>query len=147
MNQKTSEKWKCSFTDILPAAAGAVFLVGMYSWFSVCKGAEGMTMSCHWAGEALKSAAVLFLVLAAVHLAVKSRPVKAGMDLCLAGLGIYILLLPGRIISLCMMPDMACRSHTQPAAVLFGLIFTAASLADLFVILAGEKDRKHHRQH
>ena len=146
MNQTDRNKWKCSFTDILPAAAGALFLVGIIKWFPVCAAMEGMTMSCHWAGEVLKGTAVLFLVLSAIHLAVNSGPVKEGMDLCLAAIGVFVLLIPGKIISLCMLPDMACRSHTQPAAIIFGLIFTAASLLDLFFIRARENDGKHHRK-
>jgi len=142
-------KKNCKFgaTDLLLLLAGVLFAVGIRFWFPVCAGMENSAavMSCHWAGEALKAASVLTAALCAVHLFTPDEKMKAGESVALAGLGVFIMLLPERIVALCVMPGMACRAKTMPAALISGALILLLSLADLIFWLTRDAAKKHHR--
>ena len=92
--------------DILLPLAALLFLLGLLFVFSPCGAKEdGGWMSCHWAAQALKGVAALALVLA--------------------------LLIPGRLIGLCMMASMRCRSLMAPAVTVFSVLLLALALLDL----------------
>ena len=139
-------KKNCRFgvTDLLLLLTAVLFAVGIRLWFPVCAVGETV-MACHWAEEALKAASVLLSALCAVHLLTPDGRLKAGADPALAGIAVFLMLVPGKIISLCGMPGMACRSKTQPAALIFGAVLLLLALADLFWYLTRSAAAKHRR--
>ncbi len=142
-------KEKCRFgaTDLLLIAAACLFAVGIRLWFPVCGGMEGsaVTMSCHWAGEALKAVSILFSAFGVIHLLTPDGKMKAGMDLALAGLAVLTMLLPGNVIHICAGAEMACRAKTLPSALAFGAVLLLLALADLFWYLTRGAAAKHRR--
>ena len=142
-------KEKCRFgaTDLLLIAAACLFAVGIRLWFPVCGGMEGstVTMSCHWAGEALKAVSILLAALCVVHLLTPDGKMKAGMDVALAGLSVLAMLLPGNVISICAGAEMACRAKTMAASIACGAALLVLALADLFYWLSRAAAQKHRR--
>lgn len=123
-----------------------VIVIGVNTWFQTCGPKDdGSYMACHWAGRAICAAAVMALVLAVLRLVMKDSMVKAGLDMGLAASGILMMLIPGRVISLCMMEDMMCRSHTQPWTMGLAALLTVAAIADLFIIYSGASADRHRR--
>lgn len=118
--------------DILLPLAALLFLLGLLFVFSPCGAKEdGGWMSCHWAAQALKGVAALALVLALLHLLPAPAERKSGLDLALIATALLALLIPGKLIGLCMMASMRCRSLMAPAVTVFSVLLLALALLDL----------------
>ena len=118
----------CDF--LLPVLALAL-LLGLLFVFGPCAPREdGGWMTCHWAGQALKGIAALALSLSRLHLIPAPNQRKIGLDLALMGTAALALCVPGRLIGLCMMADMRCRSVMTPAVTVLSVLLIAVSLAD-----------------
>lgn len=131
---------------VILAAVPTLILIGINTWFSTCGPKDdGSYMACHWAGRAVAAAAAMALVLAVLRFVLRDRMVKAGLDMALAASGVLMMLIPGRVINLCMMEDMMCRSHTQPWTMILSAILVIAAVADLFFVWSGVS-ADHHRR-
>ena len=129
-------------SDLLLLVFSAVELAGVRTFFAPCGPKEdGSWMSCHWAGQAVTGAAVVLVVLALIHLAVRSPEMKLGLDVGLLAAAVYIALVPGRLIGLCMMPDMRCHQLMTPGVTVCSVLALAAAVADAALI--GRKGKRH----
>ena len=124
------EKFRFGVTDLLILAVSAVFAAGLRAWFGACPVGENV-MTCHWAGEAEHSLAILLILLAALHLLLPDPGAKCGLSMAVLGLGVLIAVLPGHVIGLCAMPGMHCRSLMQPACIGFGTGAAVLAAADI----------------
>ena len=99
----------------LPVALAVLLALGVMTVFRACGPKEdGAWMHCHSAqmGSALASGIVAIL-LAGAGLA-KNRTLKAALyALAVLGCGI-LFLIPGTLVSMCMMRSMRCYTHMQP---------------------------------
>ena len=129
-------------SDLLLLVFSAVELAGVRTFFAPCGPKEdGSWMSCHWAGQAVTGAAVVLVVLALIHLAVRSPEMKLGLDVGLLAAAVYTALVPGRLIGLCMMPDMRCHQLMTPGVTVCSVLVLAAAVADAALI--GRKGKRH----
>ena len=120
--------------DFLLALTALLFLLGLLFVFAPCGPKEdGGWMTCHWAGQALKGTAVLELVLALAHLIPAPAERKIGLDLALAATAVLAHLIPGRLIGLCLMASMRCRSVMTPSVTVFSALLAALALLDLLL--------------
>ena len=118
---------------LLPLLALAVFL-GLLFVFGPCGPKEdGGWMTCHWAGQALRGLAGALLVIALLHLLPGRAELKMGLDLATLPLSVLALLLPGRLIGLCTMASMQCRSIMRPAVTVFAVLLIIVSALDLLM--------------
>ena len=140
------EKFKLSITEILMLILSVVYTIGIRSWFAVCPVMDEKTMSCHWAGEVLKVMSILFLVLAVAHLLIPDMKIKLGMDIPFACISLMAVFIPGKIISLCMSPDMNCRMFTQTWTIVFCAVLTVVALADIILYGTRAARAKHERK-
>lgn len=121
-----------SACDILLPVLSLAFFLGLLTVFSPCGSKEdGGWMTCHWAGQALKGVSGVMLVIALLHLLPGRSELKRGLDLALVPLSVLALLLPGRLIGLCMMAQMRCRSVMTPAVTVFAVLLAVVSVLDL----------------
>lgn len=141
-----TKKVKISVTDVISAVLAVLFLIGIRMWFPVCEPVESGFMSCHWAGEVLKALSVVILVLCAAHIALADRKVKLGMSVSQLGVYVFAFCVPGRVIPLCKMAEMQCRSHTQLWTIVFMILFMLTSLADIVFHTAAASNEKHTRK-
>ena len=111
-------------------ALGLVVAVGSVTFLGPCVHEDGSFGSCHWAGQALRGIAALALALSLLHLIPAPNQRKIGLDLALMGTALLALCVPGRLIGLCMMADMRCRSVMTPAVTVLSVLLIAVSLAD-----------------
>ena len=138
-------KIKIAVTDILLLVCSALYCIGIKYWFPVCKASGDMIMSCHWAGEALFALAVLLCVLSAAHTFIPDEKIKSGIDISLAGIAVFAMLIPGNIISLCKSSDMICRNGTSMWTSVFMILLIIIAAADIFIYLQSLSGGKHKR--
>lgn len=141
-----AERIKITITDILGLIASILFLIGINVWFPVCEPTDSGFMSCHWAGEVLKAAAVVFVILAAAHIAVCDGNIKIGMSIASVGFYAFAFYVPGRIIFLCKMSEMRCRSQTQLWTAVFMIILMLISVTDIIFNTLKASEKKHKRR-
>ena len=120
--------------DILLPVLALAFFLGLLFAFGPCGPKEdGGWMSCHWAGQALKGVTAAMLVIALLHLLPGRAELKRGLDLAMVPLALLALLLPGRLIGLCMMASMRCHSVMAPAVTVFSVLILGLSLLDFLL--------------
>ena len=90
-------------------------------------------MKCHWTAIAEIGMAVPLLGVGAVTAVSKrkeSRRIIAGFG---ALLGLFVILLPTRLIGVCASADMLCNSVMKPTLILSGILIIAISAGTLIV--------------
>ncbi len=139
-------KIKITIIDIIGLIVAVLFLTGINLWFPVCEPMESGFMSCHWAGEVLKAISVVFVVISAAHLVIGDGRIKMGMSLSMLGFCALTFCIPGRIVTLCKMAEMDCRSHTQLSTAVFMILLMLISLADIIFWTSKASDENHKRK-
>ena len=126
------EKKKALGLELIQALIGAALLISLFTVAAPCAPkADGGWMTCHWAGQAVRGLAALLLVFALIRLIIKNTGVRMGMDLASIPTALLAALLPGRLISLCMMADMPCRSVMRPTVLVFSVLLILLASFDL----------------
>ena len=124
-------KQKINALDVILLALSAVLLLGVLTVFAPCGAKEdGGWMTCHWAGNAVAGAAAVLTALAAMRLLMKDRKTRLGLSAAMIPTALLAALLPGRLISLCMMPSMRCRAVMSPAVMVLSVLIIAAAVID-----------------
>ena len=83
---------------------------------------DGTFMTCHWAGEALLGIAAVMLVMSLLHLLPLRTGMKEGLVFAMIPVSFLIIVLPGRLIPLCMMETMRCHVIMQPAVTVIAVL-------------------------
>ena len=119
--------------DLCGLLLSGLLLLGVLTFLAPCAPHEdGSFMSCHWAGRAAAGAGAALTALSLLRLALREERIKLGVDLAVLPVSLLALSLPGGLISLCMMPQMRCRSLMAPGVrVLSLLIFALSALSAL----------------
>jgi hypothetical protein len=101
----------------------AIFFVGIQTIFAPCAPHEdGTWATCHWAGEALLGIAAVMLVMSLLHLLPLRTGMKEGLVFAMIPVSFLIIVLPGRLIPLCMMETMRCHVIMQPAVTVIAVL-------------------------
>lgn len=124
-----------------PVASIAVFLFSLVLFAAVmtvlspCGPKEdGTFMSCHQAGTALRilsGAAVGISLFSMLMAAKENAKMRLAADLLIVVLCLAILIVPGNVIHLCMMPEMRCRALMKPGSAVLSVLLLAAVVMDL----------------
>lgn len=139
------QKYKLSIMDPILLIANILYLIGIRYWFPTCAVSGDTIMACHWAGQMLKAVSILLTVLAVVHF-LPDQKIKAGIDISLIGIYVMTMLIPGRIINLCVKEGMACRAKTLSMTMVFCVLMLVLTLVDAFLCLSKEADSRHRRR-
>lgn len=104
--------------------------VGTLTVFSACRAKDdGSYMSCHWAGMMSCALAVVLAGQSAIALfAAKSGATRRGVFAAMVPTEILLVLTPGAMISLCMMPDMHCRMLLRPFVLVMGVVLIVLTI-------------------
>ena len=140
------EKLKISVPELVSVLLSFAFLIGIRSWFGVCPVSGEMVMSCHWAGEVLKSISILMVVITLIRLFLPDEKIKMGMNLAFLCVLILTIFLPGGVISLCQDAGMQCRSQTQPWAVILVVALILVTVIDEIIYVSAITKQKHQRK-
>lgn len=128
------KRLKTGMAEIILLVIGLVIIIGSLTFFSACGAKEdGSFMNCHWAQVIITSLGALISAEALAAVIVPNRMFRSGLDLAACLTSIIIALVPGTLISLCMMPDMHCRTVTQPVTLLFASAAFVAAVTGLIL--------------
>ena len=128
MKQKTL--LNANIPELSAIAASVIFCAAMFTFLKPGCGAE---MHCHEACRAVQILSVCMAAGALSQLFLSGRILKMAADGILAILSVTAALIPGTFMSLCMMPDMSCRTVMKPGITVFCVIIAAAVLTDLIL--------------
>ena len=118
-----SQKKGIGVCPLLQIVLNAIFFVGIQTIFAPCEPHEdGTWMTCHWAGEALLGIAAVMLVMSLLHLLPLRTGMKEGLVIAMIPVSFLIIVLPGRLIPLCMMETMRCHVIMQPAVTVIAVL-------------------------
>ena len=118
-----SQKKGIGVCPLLQIVLNAIFFVGIQTIFAPCAPHEdGKWMTCHWAGEALLGIAAVMLVMSLLHLLPLRTGMKEGLVFAMIPVSFLIIVLPGRLIPLCMMETMRCHVIMQPAVTVIAVL-------------------------
>lgn len=87
---------------------------------------DGRFMVCHWAGQAVLGVGIVLVVLSLLHLAFKNDGMKLGLDLAVIANAVLLLMIPNRLIHLCMKNHMRCHTVMEPFVLVMGVLMIAA---------------------
>ncbi len=119
----SSQKKEIGVYPLLQIVLNAIFFVGIQTIFAPCEPHEdGTWMTCHWAGEALLGIAAVMLVMSLLHLLPLRTGMKEGLVFAMIPVSFLIIVLPGRLIPLCMMETMRCHVIMQPAVTVIAVL-------------------------
>ena len=93
---------------------------------------DGRFMVCHWAGQAVLGVGSVLVVLSLLHLAFKNDAMKLGLDLAVIANAVLLLMIPNRLIPLCIKNHMRCHTVMEPFVLVMGVLMIAAALGDFF---------------
>ena len=109
-----------------------VFLIGIRTFLAPCGPKEdGTWMHCHEAGQILTYLAAAMLVVAVLLLFLRTKTIRIVAGLLQCVLAIAALLVPGTLVSLCMMPEMRCRAVMRPWSMILAVLILIAAMGGL----------------
>ena len=130
-----NKKTKIGLCDILQIIFSVIFFAGLLSFFKACGPKEdGSFMTCHWANMALSGLSALLLAVSALKLFFKENSAEIALDICTVLICILAALVPGKLIGLCMMASMRCRSVMRPAAIVMSVLIAVIALIDIITV-------------
>ncbi len=134
---------KIRIIDFIPVIFALVLSVGAAFFFHACGPKnDGSWMLCHWAERSVVLLGSLATVFALVKLFSPDTGVKLGLSVAVFFVAVSAVFVPGNLIPLCKMPDMACRLLFKPGVLSIGLLLAALSLVDSILLIkkiSGEK--------
>ena len=119
---------------LVQLALVAVLTLGVRFLFPACTAMEDECKSCVDCQNAIFAFGLAMLIIALVLLLCSNAYVRCGLSVSLIIVDlVMVILIPNRLISLCMMPDMACRAHMYPAVLLLGILIAVIAFVNLVI--------------
>ena len=121
----------------------AVLFVGSFTFIKTCGPMEdGSWMTCHWAGRAITAVSCVMTVLSLISIIAKNIGVKLGLTIGTVANAVICALLPGRIISTCMMSDMQCNAVTKPVTAVLCIAVAVIGVINVMINVKNIKETK-----
>ena len=125
---------KRALTTVLLPIAGIVVLAALMTVLAPCGPKEdGTFMSCHYAGQALRILAGVSVIVSLASCMADPAAGKIHMaaDVLVMFLSAAMILIPGNVIHLCMMPEMQCRAVMKPGSMVLAVLLLILAAVDL----------------
>ena len=138
MNKKTS---KFSTIDLPALLLSAVLFVGVLTVFRACaKTDEGMWMHCHYVELAIAAIGITSCLLTFINMTfIKKLGINTLIRIITIALAIISIMLPGRIVSMCMMETMRCHAVMKPFVTIDSAILIIFSVVAIVVSFLKER--------
>ena len=117
-------KIKKRSTDILNVLLAVILTVGSLTFFKTRCGAD---MHCHTANTVITVIGAVLIALTVLGFVLKGKA-KTILSFVTAVVAVVELLIPGVIVSLCMMPSMSCRATMKPWTMLLSVAIAFVSI-------------------
>ena len=135
------KKEKSFIAGIALLAETLLLTIGTRTFLSPCKEPkeDGSWMHCHYAGTVVCGLAFALLVMSVLFLLAKNRETKKGVALSILPCTVLTLLIPGRVIPLCMMENMRCHTVFRPAVWILGILILITAATSIVFLRDPEK--------
>ena len=124
---------KKNFVKFIELVLSLILAIGSFTVFAACPLSEEHVMACHYAQLAVTTLGFILVVQSLAAVIVSNEKVKLGITLAQIPTAVAVFLVPGTIISLCMMSSMRCISIFQPAVRVISAIVFVVSVADVVI--------------
>jgi len=127
-------------SGILFILIGLLIAIGPQTGFEPCQGLLELTsgrfvpMRCHWAAAAETGIGGAIALLGIFLLLFSKLSVRFGLNLGIAVFGIVAVLIPTKLIGVCITKTMQCNVLMQPMLMVTGGIVIAAALVNVYLL-------------
>ena len=126
------EKKRCLIPALVTLVLAVLAVAGVKSFAGPCVHEDGSFGPCHWAGQALFGLSIVIAAESVIVLWRKDAGLRRGLYLAMMLTAMLGILMPGTLISLCVMESMRCRMIMRPAMlVLYALMLVSATTGAL----------------
>ncbi len=126
------EKKRCLIPALVTLVLAVLAAAGVKSFAGPCVHEDGSFGPCHWAGQALFGLSIVIAAESVIVLWRKDAGLRRGLYLAMMLTALLGILMPGTLISLCVMESMRCRMIMRPAMlVLYALMLVSATTGAL----------------
>jgi hypothetical protein len=108
-----------------------LLIVGVMTFAGACTHDDGSVSTCARASWGLVGGGVFLAGIAIVQLVVESRGAQIVCAVIAAALGVFIFLVPGTILPLCMMETMHCQAVMKPFGQVMGALAVILGIVSL----------------
>lgn len=108
--------------------------VGVLTIFAPCgPNEDGSYMNCHWAGLMIAALGVVLVIQAIAHIFFKNPHARRAVSVSMLPVMILTICIPDKLIHMCMMEEMRCRSIMEPAVTVITVILAAIAVIDIII--------------
>ena len=100
---------------------GLLIAIGPQKIFPVCEFNPEKAMKCHWMGKSEIGVGAVIAVIGLLQMVMDHAKIRQGLSMSAALLGLVTLLLPTKLIGVCMNVHMRCVTLTRPALLILGI--------------------------
>ena len=138
------KKDKSFITGIALFTEALLLTIGTRTFLSPCKEPkeDGSWMYCHYAGTVVFGLAVVMFIMSVLFLLEKSSEAKKGTALSMLPCAVLAVLIPQRVIPLCMMENMRCHTVFKPAVRILGILILIPAVVSIVLLRDPEKKER-----
>ncbi len=115
-------------------ALNILLIIGTATFFASCGPKEdGSFMHCHTACRMVQLSVALMIAVDLFGSFLKNRKVQKAILVMQIAVSVITMLIPGKIISLCMMPQMHCRLMMRPFVITMEVLVIVVSSIGLLI--------------
>ena len=100
---------------------GLLIAIGPQKIFPVCEFNPEKPMKCNWMGKAEIGVGAVVALIGVLQMAMDHAKVRMGLSMAAVPMGLLTLLLPTKLIGVCMNVHMRCVTLTRPALLMLGI--------------------------
>lgn len=118
---------------------GLLIALGPQSIFSVCAYNPEKAMKCHWTAQAEIGIGLVIAVIGVLQMVTNHAKTRQGLSMAAIPMGLLVMMVPLKLIGLCMNVHMQCVTLTRPALIMLGVAVMLVGGLSAFALNKTEK--------
>ncbi len=120
-------------------ALGLLVALGPQSIFAVCEFNPEKAMKCHWMAQAEIGVGLVIAVFGVLHMVMNHAKTRQGLSMAAVPMGLLVMMLPLKLVGVCMNVHMQCVTLTRPALIMLGIAVMLVGGLSAFALNKTEK--------
>lgn len=130
----------------IPAVLSFLLSAGTMTVFRACSAKDGTWMHCHAAQNMAAAGGCLLCILFVVCIFVKASELRAALYAAGTTGAAVVFMIPGSIVSMCMMNTMRCYAVMQPFVRVMSVLIAAAGAINIIIALKSRTGEQRTQQ-